>query len=480
MSTTIVWFRQDLRLLDNPSLRAAEALGLPVIPIYLWAPKEEGSWPMGGASRWWLHHSLSALSESLKGIGLSLIIRAGNSVQELTAIIKASKAKHLVFSRRYEPEGMLQERAVESQMTTLGIDCQSFNSSLLFDPREVMSGKGTPFKVFTPFWKACLKSRLIELPTIAKPLLKPALRSPSSLKIEQLDLLPRIHWADGIGKAWVPGETGAQTSLQVFAKSVLDEYSETRNLPSLEGTSRLSPHLHFGEISPRQIWEVTAENPMTLSAQSRTGMATYPKEIGWREFAYHLMFHFPFTTNKPLRTEFSKFPWKTRKSALLAWERGSTGFPIVDAGMRQLWEMGWMHNRVRMIVASFLVKHLLISWQQGAKWFWDTLVDADLASNTLGWQWVAGCGADAAPYFRIFNPVLQGEKFDPDGRYVRRWIPELTKMPKRWVHRPWEASPADQKSCGLSRKSPYVSPIVDLREGRDAALQAYQSMKERR
>ncbi len=479
MAATLLWFRQDLRLIDNSAVQAACDLGFPVVPVYLWAPEEEGKWIPGAASRWWLHHSLLSLSKSLKALGLPLLLRSGSSTRELSNIAKEVGASHVVFSRRYDPAGVAQGAKVKEALKAQGLVVSSFNSSLLFEPDEIMNGKGTPFQVFTPYWNACLKHRLVDLPKISPPKLRAADILPETLTVESLGLLPKIPWASGIAAVWTPGEKGAHAELKKFTKSVLGGYAETRNLPYIAGTSRLSPYLHFGEIGPRQVWEAVAGNPMTPSAQTRAGLITYPKELGWREFAHYLLLHFPHAADKPIRKEFEKFPWKKKASWLKAWERGLTGFPIVDAGMRELWQTGWMHNRVRMIVASFLVKHLLLPWQQGSEWFWDTLVDADLPNNTLGWQWSAGCGADAAPYFRIFNPTLQGEKFDPEGSYVKKWIPEIDKVPSRWVHRIWEASPEEQKKAGLSSKSPYVSPIIELAEGRDLALEAYQSMRGR-
>ncbi len=471
MSASIVWFRQDLRLTDNGAFQRASALELGVVPVYIWSPEEEGSWAPGGASLWWLHHSLTALATDLKKLGLDLVVRKGTVSEQLALLVQETDAKYLLFNRRYEPSALEQERSVKTKMQALGVGVESFNSSLLFEPGEIANQQGNPFKVFTPFWKSCLHTKLVELPKIAKPRVKSVTKRIFSLgpelEIARLALLPKLIWANGFSASWTPGERAAQAELKRFTKSILQGYSETRNLPSLAGTSRLSAHLHFGEIGPRQIWEAVVGSPMTPTAQSRLGMASYPKEIGWREFAFHLLYHFPQTPTKPLRPEFGKFPWKKRATLLRAWEKGVTGFPLIDAGMRELWATGWMHNRVRMIVASFLVKHLLISWQQGSRWFWDTLVDADLANNTLGWQWAAGCGADAAPYFRIFNPVLQGEKFDADGVYVRRWIPELKKVPNRWIHQPW-AAPGG---------SPYVPPIIDLAAGRDEALAAYQQMR---
>lgn len=394
---SIVWFRLDFRLADNPALAAAMKRGS-VVPVFIWAPEEERPWEPGAASRWWLHHSLKALAKTLGG----LVIRRGPSLDALRQLVKETGATAVFWNRRYEPALINRDTAVKQALLANGLQVETFNSALLFEPWEIKTGSGGPYKVFTPFYRACLakgvNAKVLNAPRPTD--LKPA----SSLKLEELGLLSSLNWADGfVGQ---PGEAGALRQLKKFQSA---GYTLTRDLPSVEGTSRLSPHLHFGEISPRQLWALAMAEP-------------YRRQLIWREFAHHLLYHFPHTADAPLRPEFARFPWRDDPQGLRAWQRGRTGFPIVDAGMRELWATGWMHNRARMIVGSFLVKDLLLPWQEGARWFWDTLVDADLANNTLGWQWVAGCGADAAPFFRIFNPARQQEKFDPKGGYCRRWV----------------------------------------------------------
>lgn len=417
-SPSLLWFRQDLRLSDNPALTAALARGGAVIPIFIWAPEEEGAWPPGAASRWWLHQSLTALSADLEARGSRLIIRRGPSGRSLEGIASETGASTVFWNRRYEPAAIARDTAVKTALRSRGLSAESFNANLLHEPWTVLNASAQPYRVFTSFWRACIKAP-IPPTSAAPPAALPAASPPHSIPLADLELEPKIDWAAGFHDVWQPGEKGAKRHLQRF-RSALPAYPVDRNRPDLAGTSRLSPHLHFGEISPGEVWRAI-ETKMRDNPQAAE---SYLRQLVWREFAYHLLYHFPETAEHPLRPEFAKFPWRKHHDGFDAWKRGRTGYPLVDAGMRELWHTGWMHNRVRMVTASFLVKHLLISWQEGAKWFWDTLVDADLANNTLGWQWVAGCGADAAPYFRIFNPALQADKFDPDGAYTKRWVPE--------------------------------------------------------
>jgi deoxyribodipyrimidine photo-lyase len=405
----LLWFRLDLRLQDNPALAEAAAHGGPVIPLFIWDEAGERPWSPGAASRWWLHHSLLALQTALRDRGSDLIIRRGEAKEVLRELLRETGATALFWNRRYEPAVIARDTALKSEFNQAGIEVHSGNGSLLFEPPAIKNQSGQPFQVFTPFWKHCLSREAAPVRTGRIPPLPP--HCPRSVAVAELKLLPSLRWDQGLAERWQPGEAGAQRRLKAFLNRAAD-YDDQRNFPGTAGTSSLSPHLHFGEISPSQ---VRAALPRTGS-----GASVFFKEIGWREFAYHLLYHFPHTAGQPLRPDFAAFPWKNDPAGLRAWQRGRTGYPIVDAGMRELWATGWMHNRVRMIAGSFLVKDLLIDWRAGAAWFWDTLVDADLASNTLGWQWTAGCGADAAPYFRIFNPTLQGEKFDPAGTYVRR------------------------------------------------------------
>lgn len=442
------------------------------MPVFIWDPVSEEPWLPGGATRWWLHQSLAALDSSLRALGSRLIIRRGPVLATLQAVAKETGANAVVWNRRYEPSVIARDKHVKESLTSEGIEAVSFCGALLHEPWTVENKSGNPFQVFTPFWKTCLTK-----PDPAEPLAAPEqiiapVKWPESLPLATLELEPQIDWAGGMRAAWTPGEAGAQKRMARFLADAASRYGAARDIPGIEGTSRLSPHLHFGELSPRQIWHAARLSGLPGWRESR-----YLTEVGWREFAHHLLYHFPHTPTEPLRREFGRFPWKENAAFLTAWQRGRTGYPIVDAGMRELWATGWMHNRVRMIVASFLVKDLLISWTEGAWWFWDTLVDADLAQNTLGWQWTAGCGADAAPYFRVFNPSGQGEKFDAEGDYVRRWCPELARVPKQWLHRPWEAPAETLAAAGVVLGRDYPRPIVDHAAARNFALEAFATLK---
>lgn len=466
--TTIVWFRQDLRLEDNPALTAAAKKGK-IVPVFIYAPDEEGEWTYGGATKWWLHHSLESLAKEFSQQGVQLIIRQGNTLQTLKSLINETGASSVYWNRRYEPAILERDTHIKSQLKDAGIEVHSFNANLMFEPWTVQNKQKKPFQVFTPFWK-----HLLTLPAPAEPLPIPKFAtatSTESIPLEKLGLLPKIHWDAGINAYWKPGANNAKEVLRKFNVASVLEYSQKRDRPDQFGVSHLSPYLHFGEISPRMIWHAT------LRSHSFSEVEPFLRQLAWREFAHHLLYHFPKTPNEPLREDFKHFPWVSNPIALQAWQKGKTGYPIVDAGMRQLWTTGWMHNRVRMVVGSFLVKDLLISWLEGARWFWDTLVDADLANNTLGWQWVGGCGADAAPYFRIFNPITQGEKFDPDAEYVRKWVPELAALPNEWIHKPWEAPSQVLRGAGITLGKDYPHPIVDHKDARTKALEAFQEVR---
>jgi len=474
----IVWLRQDLRLADNPALQAACRHGGPVVPVFVWAPEEEGAWPPGSASRWWLHQSLEQLAAACDTAGSELVIRRGSSIAELRRVAKAAGANAVFWNRRYQPAALARDRQVEEALRTAGLQTESHNGALLHEPWTIQNKSGRPFQVFTPFWRTCLNSGEPAAPLPAPRMLMPPSRRPTSLPLMVLGLEAAHSWTDGLRAAWHPGSVGANAELRRFLRQDLESYDEGRNRPDQPGTSRLSAHLHFGEISPRQVWHAVkgfAESRSLPAAVWRRWQ--FLTELGWREFAHHLLFHFPHTPEQPLRPEFAGFPWRKNSTWLRAWQRGRTGYPLVDAGMRELWSTGWMHNRIRMVAASFLVKNLLIPWQEGARWFWDTLVDADLANNTLGWQWTAGCGADAAPFFRIFNPVNQGAKFDPNGGYVRRWVPELARLPAAWMHRPWETPPSVLATAGVELGRTYPRPIVSPFISRELALEAYQRMR---
>jgi deoxyribodipyrimidine photo-lyase len=412
----LVWFRLDLRLADNDALLQALAAHPAIVPVFIWAPEEETPWQPGAASRWWLHHSLVALEKALAENGSKLIVRRGPTEAALRELAAETGARAIYWNRRYEPAVIARDREIKQRLNESGIAAESLPGNLLWEPWTLRNRSGKPFLVFTPFWRACLAMPAPSAPKPAPPRIPAPVQWPSSLTIDELGLLPKIDWAAGLRDAWQPGESAASARMRSFLEDCVASYAAERDRPDHRGTSRLSPYLHFGEVSARQIWH---------AASGRDADAEpYLRQIVWREFAHHLLFHFPHTPTEPLRPEFRAFPWQFDARLMKAWTRGRTGYPLVDAGMRELWHTGWMHNRVRMIAAGFLVKHLLLPWQEGAAWFWDTLVDADLANNTLGWQWAAGCGADAAPYFRIFNPRLQAERFDPAGEYRRRWAPE--------------------------------------------------------
>jgi len=476
---TILWFRLDLRLADNAALAAALARGGAVIPVYILDDQGEGRWRPGGASRWWLRHSLAALDAALRKRGSRLILRRGESGAALKTLMRETGAGAVYWNRRYEPVSIERDAKIEAELGAAGVETKSFNSALLFEPQTIANKQGKAFQVFTPFWRHCQAQPIPDEIGVPGGRMPAPGRWPRSFTFAELGLRPAASWNARLVDGWLPGEAGAQKRLQSFLARHLSDYDQRREMPGMVGTSMLSPHLHFGEIGPRQIWAAVRE----LSQESGVfpasrGALRFLTEVGWREFAYHLLYHFPHTPERPLRSDFSRFPWAKDASGakVLAWQRGRTGYPIVDAGMRQLWATGWMHNRVRMIAASFLVKHLRLAWTHGAAWFWDMLFDADLASNTLGWQWSAGCGADAAPYFRIFNPVLQGRKFDANGDYVRRWVPELAQLPAEFIHRPWEAPEAELARAGVVLGKTYPPPIVDHATARQEALAAWRSI----
>lgn len=464
----IVWFRQDLRLADNPALHRAVESGAPVIPLYIFDEEAEGDWRFGGASKWWLHHSLKALDEGLRELESRLLLLSGASQSVLLDFCRRVEASEVYWNRRYEPSIIARDTNVKKALVAAGLRPRSFNGSLLHSPLDVANKAGNPFRVFTPFWKH-VRARALRA-TLPAP---KRLESPSVLEegesLESFGLLPELDWADGFGDYWTPGEKGARAAFERFRDSAIGRYAELRDNPDKNAVSRLSPYLHFGEISPVQVWR-----SLDLEAHE-----PFLRQLVWREFSHHLLFHFSDTPTDPLNPAFSVFPWDMNEERLDAWRRGRTGYPIVDAGMRELWKTGTMHNRVRMVAASFLVKHLLQPWQEGAAWFWDTLLDADLANNTMGWQWVAGCGADAAPYFRVFNPMTQGERFDPKGEYTRKWLPELQDLPSKYLFRPWEAPPAVLEGAKVELGVNYPKPIVDHAEARSRALEAYARMKEK-
>ena len=471
----IVWFRKDLRLADHPALDAALQANKEIIPVFIWDKEEGGNWSPGAASRWWLHHSLESLSSSITKLGGTLILTQGNAAHVLPELAKAHQTNQVFYGRCYDPAGIATQEAVEEACDLQGINTESFNSSLLQEPWETKNGTGKPFQVFTPYWR---KSRAIiyrEPASYDPKKLSFVQQTSSAQSVTNLALLPDHPWHNKMGTHWEVSESAAHQQIERTTEEVTRSYATRRNHPSVDGTSRLSPYLAWGQVSPRQICKaiLQAENE-----GSHRGENKFLVEIGWREFSYHLLYHFPIIPDQPLRPKYANFPWLDDPDNLKRWQFGKTGYPMVDAGMRQLYETGWMHNRVRMVVASFLVKHLLLPWQDGARWFWDTLVDADLASNTQGWQWAAGCGADAAPYFRIFNPITQGTKFDARGEYAKRWIPELGNLPSKHLFSPWTAPSSTLLESGVKLGVNYPDPCVDHPEARARALAALATLKQ--
>lgn len=479
ISPVIVWFRLDLRLADNPALVAAAETGCPVIPVYIWSPKEEGTWSPGSASCYWLHHALLSLDKELRNKGSKLIHRAGPCQSSLQKIISETGADKVYWNRCYEPAAINRDQHIKRVLREQGITVNSFNSHLLHEPHTIRNKQGGPFKVFTPFWKHYHTLEIPEPVKLPKTGLSAPEKWPTSEKITGFGLVPKIKWYKTIYDTWDMSSAGALNRIRIFFRNSVQSYPTDRDFPAIDGISRISPWLHFGQISTRQIWHMVHEYEQNQGRITPSkAVQSYLRQLIWREFACHLLFHFPHTPDQPLYEKFKQFPWQKNKKYLTAWQKGMTGYPVVDAGMRELWQTGWMHNRVRMITGSFLVKDLLIHWREGAKWFWDTLVDADLANNTMGWQWVAGCGADAAPYFRIFNPVTQGERFDPEGMYVKRWIPELSALDIKYIHKPWQAPAEILKQSGITLGKTYPCPIVDHAEARNKALAYYQQVKD--
>jgi deoxyribodipyrimidine photo-lyase len=466
----IVWFRRDLRLADNPALQKAKELGRPIVPVYV-LDETQGIRTPGAASLWWLGQSLAALAGDLAARGSQLILRRGPAAQVLRQLVAETGADHVVWNRLYDPGLVDRDAAVKRDLRTDGVKVESFNASLLTEPWTITNKAGEPFKVFTPFWRAAQSRLQLDFRPDAPAGLPSPASWPGSERLDDWHLQPASpDWTGGFS-IWQPGEAGAAARLDAFIDTGLANYADQRDVPSAPAVSRLSPHLHFGEIGPRLVWAAVAAAEIR---QPRLAQAAdkFRAELGWREFSHALLYQWPDLETANFKTAFDRFPWRHDPVALRAWQQGRTGYPMVDAGMRELWATGFMHNRVRMLAASFLVKHLLIDWRAGEAWFWNTLLDADRAANAASWQWVAGCGADAAPYFRIFSPMGQGEKFDPNGDYVRRWVPELARLRGPGIHAPWTLSPIDLRAGGVVLGMTYPAPIVDHGLARERALAA--------
>ena len=497
--TTLFWFRRDLRLGDNPALSEAIARaredGGDLLPAFVWEPRERRRWAPGAAARWWLWNSLVALDGDLRRLGSRLALGQGAPTVVLPKLAREASARTVVWAAGLEPDELADDDALAATLAGIGVEAVVVPSAnLLFDPALIHTREGRPYTVFTPYWRRCLSGPAPAEPLAAPEALPAAPSRPAGFALGALEAEARRAWAAGFTGVWQPGEAGARLALARLVRGPLAVYADDRDRPDLQSTSRLSPHLHWGELSARQVWQAVsgelaeagldveaAVGPPTWDDEQAPGRrrsaGAFLRQLGWREFGHHLLRHFPETPERPLHERFAAFPWRDDQAGLEAWQYGLTGYPFVDAGMRELWATGWMHNRARLVAASFLVKHLLLPWRNGEAWFWDTLVDADLASNALGWQWVAGCGADAAPYFRIFNPVTQGRRYDPDGAYVRRWIPEIARLPAAHIHAPWLAPAEVLAQAGVTLGETYPAPIVDHGEARSRALAAYDVVK---
>lgn len=472
----IVWLRQDLRLADNPALAAAAASKRPLIVLYVLDDETSGAWRMGGASRWWLHKSLTALSGDLAKRGISLTLRRGDAAKIVPGVVRESGAGAVYWNRLYEPHARTRDETIKAALKKSGVAVESSNGALMFEPWTIRTKAGEPFKAFTPFWRACLQQTTRAVVPALRKLIAHTPAVPSDA-LESWQLLPtKPNWANGFEPLWKPGEAGALRALDRFLSNNLEHYPDARDQLGADGTSRLSPHLHFGEISPPQVRTAT-ESAAAHEPRLQRGADKFLTELGWREFSTNLLFYWPTLPEKNWRDSFDAMPWRDDDAGFEAWTRGRAGYPVVDAAMRELWHTGYMHNRARMIVASFLIKHLMIDWRRGEAWFWDTLLDADLANNAASWQWVSGSGADAAPYFRIFNPVTQGERYDADGAYVRRWLPELAGLDNAYLHSPWTAPESALDRANVKLGQTYPHPIVDHAEARARALAAFAQLR---
>lgn len=473
----IVWLRDDLRVSDNPALKFAADSGKPVIVLYVYCYGEGLTRPFGAAQKWFLHHALMDVSKSLAKIGGKLTLVTGDPRQIIPKLVDETQADLISWNRRVGEKELKIDTELKKSLQGKEIDVHSHQGSLLHEPFLVKTASGGPYRVYTPFWKSFSSGDTPRKPLTAPPSLKSYEGDLRHVHLQSLKLLPnKPNWAEGWQDIWNVSENGAQEVLSHFLENGIHGYNGGRDFPAKRNVSRLSPYLRFGLISPYQIWQATKFSEET-SIASNGDCEKFLKELVWREFAYHLLFHYPDLGHINFSEKFDRFPWaKPNPKTLVRWQMGNTGYPIVDAGMRELWQTGYMHNRVRMVVGSFLVKHLLIDWREGEKWFWDTLVDGDPANNTSSWQWIAGCGADAAPYFRIFNPILQGKKFDPDGEYVRQYVPEIAKLPDKYLHNPWEAPAEILTSSDVKLGETYPEPMVDHNFARKRALAAFKEL----
>lgn len=466
-----MWFRQDLRLRDNPALNDA-CQSDKVIPVYIYDTFNTGNHKLGSASRWWLHESLSSLNRNINN---SLVMLSGDPQVILEELVLVSGAGKVVWNRNYEPWQIARDTIIKSKLESTGTKVCTYNGSLLWEPNKILNSSGQPYKVFTPFYRnGCLNSANPRTPTTRSGSCTFHYLEKMDRGIDSLELKPQINWYDQISKFWKPGEDSAIKKLNKFLSNSVNDYKSGRDVPEKEGTSKLSPHLHFGEISPNQIWH--SATTKIKDKFSVPDLDCFLSQIGWREFSYYLLYHFPNIPKENFNQKFDNYRWENEGPKLKAWQRGQTGVPIVDSGMRELWKTGHMHNRVRMIAGSYLVKNLNIDWRYGKEWFWDCLLDADLASNSASWQWVSGSGADASPFFRIFNPILQGEKFDKDGIYVRKHCPEIKRLPNQYIHKPWEAPDQLLRECGIELGKNYPRPLVNLKESRSEALDKYREL----
>ncbi len=464
------WFRQDLRLNNNPSLETLSKKVDKIIPIFILDPKQR----IGSVSSWWLEKSLNSLNDAISKKKGKLNIFIGDPFDIISLLISNENIEFISWNRLYDPQSIIRDTKIKSLLKSQNVDCETFNGYLLNEPWNIKNKTGTFYKVFTPYWRHCDELTRSKNFSKKKQNLKFSNTSFRNIKkLENLNLInKKLKWTNKIQNNWLPGENNAQIQLKEFIVKKANHYSIGRDRPDQNLTSKLSPYLHFGEISPFQIYKEVSLSKNINTENKKKFLA----EIGWRDFSYNLLFHYPDMTKNPIQNKFNKFPWLKDSKNLKKWQKGFTGIPIVDAGMRQLYKTGWMHNRVRMIVGSFLTKNLLIHWKYGEEWFFDTLVDADIGSNSAGWQWISGCGADASPYFRIFNPILQGQKFDPKGNYVKKYIPELHNVTDKYIHNPWEMSEENQISCSCKIGKDYPAPIVDLKETRIRALSAFKTI----